>query len=178
MKQYRLHRNKIKDYTKRQDNRVFKMLLVAMLLMTLLMLPMILLDEMYRAMAWMFVVSLVFTNLVVFLIYRNNQKLGLLGAKNLLVTIDDTSITRIIDLDNEPRMNFLHKYAYQNAKQISGAYYAQIAFKDLKSVETKKEDLWLKSTKSNSFNGKNMIVIPTELEGFEEIEKILKAKLK
>ena len=57
----------------------------------------------------------------------------------------------IIGRVNEPRMNFLHKYGYERGKNISGGFHSQINFEELKSLENKKGDLWLKSKRSNGW---------------------------
>ena len=149
-----------------------------MLSMPFLMYPMTQKEGAPKDLIWVMTGSLLFTTLIVGLIYLNNKKLTRLNAENLRIVVDDASITRVIDLDNESRMNFLHKYAYQRAKSISGGYYSKIDFSDLKSVEIKKGDLWIKSTKSNSFNGKNIVLVPRELKGFEEVESLVREKLK
>lgn len=178
MKEYKIDTNRISDYTKRNDNRVFKILIFTLFGIPFLMFPMTQQEGAPQDLIWMMSGSLLFTTLIVGIIYLNNKKLTRLSAENLRIIVDDVSITRIIDLDNEPRMNFLHKSAYQRAKNISGGYYSKIDFSDLKSVEIKKGDLWVKSNKSNSFNGKNIVLVPRELKDFNEVERMIKEKLK
>ncbi len=178
MKEYKIEPSRIKEYIKRNDSRVFKILIFTMIGMPFLMFPMTQQEGAPKDVIWIMLGSLLFTTLIVGLIYLNNKKLTRLSAENLKIEIDDVSITRIIDLDNESRMNFLHKNAYQRAKNISGSYYSKIDFSDLKSVEIKKGNLWIKSTKSNSFNGKNIVLVPRELKNFNEVERTVKEKLK
>lgn len=178
MREYKIDTNRISDYTKRNDNRVFKILIFTMIGMPFLMFPMTQQEGAPKDLIWIISGSLLFTTLIVGLIYLNNKKLTRLSAENLRIIVDDVSITRIIDLDNEPKMNILHKSAYQRAKNISGSYYSKIDFSDLKSVELKKGDLWVKSTKSNSFNGKNIVLVPRELKDFNEVERMISEKLK
>ncbi|NME68591.1 hypothetical protein [Flammeovirga aprica] len=172
MKEYRINKQKISDYTKRNDNRVFKILLFTMLGMPILMYP-----SMGKSLEPFLIMSfsLLTTALIVGLIYLNNKKLTRLSAENLRILIDENTITRVIDLEHEPRMNFLHKYSYQQGKTNSGAFYTKIEFKNLKSVSNKNGDLWVHSIKSNSFNGHGILVIPQELENFMELEQLLRS---
>ena len=178
MTEFKIDPNRVSEYTQRNDNRVLKILIFTMLSMPFLMYPMTQKEGAPQESIWVMTGSLLFATLIVGLIYLNNKKLTRLNAENLRIVVDDASITRVIDLDNESRMNLLHRYAYRRAKSISGGYYSKIDFSDLKSVEIKKGDLWIKSTKSNSFNGKNIVLVPRELKGFEEVESLVRKKLK
>jgi hypothetical protein len=170
MKEYKIDTDRISEYTKRNDNRVFKILIFIILGMAFLIYSPTQQEGTFNEMVW-FMTS---TILIVGLIYMNNKKLTRLSAENLRIKIGNDSITRIIDLDNEPQMNFLHKNAYQHAKNTLGGFYSKIDFNDFKSIELKKGNLWIKSSKSNSFNGKNIVLIPKELNGFKEVETIVR----
>lgn len=178
MKEFKIDPARLGEYTKRNDGRVLKILVITMLSMPFLMYPMTQMEGFPKEVAWAFLGSLLFTTLIVGSIYVNNKKMTRLSAENLVIRIDDSSITRTIDLDNEPRMNFLHKYGYKRAKSISGGYDARIEFSDLKSIETKKGDLWVRSKSSYRLDGKNIVLVPRELLGYEEVESLLKEKLK
>ena len=178
MKTYKIDSSKISDYTKRNDNRVFKILAITMVAMPFLMFPMTKQKDAPAELIYILLFSMLFTALIIGLIYLNNKKLTRLTAENLKIVIDDNSITRVIDLDNEPRLNFLHKMAYDRAKNISGGYYAKVDFDNIKSIENKNGDLWVKTTNSNAFNGKNIVLIPRELTNFDDIEKELNNRRK
>ncbi len=178
MKTYKIDNSKISEYTKRNDNRVFKILAITTLAMPFLMFPMIKQEDAPDELIYVLLFSILFTALIVGLIYLNNKKLTKLTAENLQIVIDENSISRVIDLDKEPRLNFLHRMAYDRAKNISGAYYAKVNFDNIKSIEKKNGDLLIKSTNSNAFNGKNIVLIPRELTNFDDIEKELNNRRK
>jgi hypothetical protein len=122
--------------------------------------------------------SFLFSAVMIGLIYWNNKKLTRLRAENLIIIVDEESKTCKIDLENEPRMNFLHRYGYEKAKNVSGVFYARIEFDQLKSFDSKNGDLLIKAMNSNPLNGKNILTVPQELEGFSEVEEIVKSKMK
>lgn len=175
--EYKIELNKISGYTKRNDNQVLKILIYTMIGLTILIIPTVIKQSGMEGLIPLSI-SFIFTTSIIGLIYLNNKKLTKLSAENLKIIIDDLSITRIINLDNEPGMNFLHKYNYARAKIISDSFYSKISFSELKSIELKKGDLWIKSVKSNSFNGKNIIIVPRELKNFNNIKSILEEKVK
>lgn len=178
MKAYQIDNSKISEYTRRNDNRVFKIVAITLLSMPILLLPMAQQKDAPADLIYGILFSFLITATVVGLIYLNNRRLTRLAAENLQILIDENSITRVIDLDKEPRLNFFHRMAYDKAKHISGGYYAKVDFNAITSIEKKNGDLWVKSTKSNSFNGKDIVLIPRELTNFEDIEKELDNKRK
>ena len=178
MKTYKIDSSKISEYTKRNDNRVFKILAITMVAMPFLMFPVLKQERAPKEVITIYIFSFAFTALIVGLIYLNNKKLTRLTAENLQIVVDDHSITRVIDLDNEPRLNFFHRMAYDRVKNISGGYYAKVDFDNIKSIEKKSGDLWVKATNSNAFNGKNIVLIPRELTNFDDIEKELNNRRK
>jgi len=177
MKTYKIDISKISDYTKRNDNKVFKTLLFTMLTLPIFM---FLLSKQKNApdnFTYILILPMLFSTLIVVLIYLNNKKLTRLSAENLQILVDENSITRVIDLDKEPRLNIIHKLTYAKAKDAYGSYYAKVEFKDIKSIEKNNGDLWVKSTNSNSFNGKNIVIVPKELSNFDDLEMELNNKL-
>lgn len=71
----------------------------------------------------------------------------------------------------------IYIYLYNRAKRLY-RYNSRIEFANIKSIEYKKEDLWIFSIDSNSFNGRNVIVVPKEIKGFAQVEFIIKQQLK
>ena len=170
MKTYKIDNSKISEYTKRNDNRILKILVITMVSMPLFLFPMTRQKDAPAGLIYILLFSMMFTALVVGLIYINNKKLTRLTAENLQIVIDDNSITRIIDLDNEPRLNFFHRMTYDRAKNISGGYYAKVDFDNIKSIEKKNGDLWVKAINSNAFDGRSIVLVPRELTNFNDVE--------
>ncbi|SDL25823.1 hypothetical protein SAMN05421823_10535 [Catalinimonas alkaloidigena] len=174
MKEYRIDPTKIPQYTRRKDNRVFRILLIALLSFPLFAL---LLPQPAGAPTeamWTVVAAFLVTGGIVGSIYLNNKKLTRLSAENLRIVLDDASITRTIDLEKEPRMNFLHRFSYQRAKASTGGFDARMSLEEIKGMESRNGDLLIKS---KTLTGKYEILIPQELDGFEELEKTLRDKL-
>lgn len=177
MKTYKIDNLKISEYTKRNDSRALKTILIALATMPMLMFPMTKQEGAPTQLINYMIFSLLFTAIIIGFIYLNNKKLTKLKAENLNIIIDDNSITKVIDLNNEP-LNFIHKMAYDRAKNIFGDFYAKIDYNKIKSVEKKNGDLLIMTTESNTFNGKNILLIPRELINFDDLEKEINSRRK
>ncbi len=176
MKEFKLNPDRISEYTKRTSNRVLRTIIFVLIGISFLTFLMTQQKGFPKESIGIIFTSHFLAIIILGLIYLNNSKLSRLCAENLRIVVDDVSISRIIDLENEPRMNFMHKYGYKRAKHISGGYYTRIEFSDMKSTEHKNGDLWIYSTESNPINGKYILVLPRELNGFKEVEKLIVAK--
>jgi len=142
MKIYKIDSSKISEYTKRNDNRLFKAITIAIASLPFLMF--LIMWDTPAEFIFIPLFSILLAALMLGLVYLNNKKLTRLTAENLQIIVDDNSIIRVIDLDNEPRLNFLHKITYDKAKNISSEYYAKVDFNNIKSIENKNGDLWVK----------------------------------
>lgn len=182
MKTYKIDNSKISEFTKRSNNRVFKIKILAITIVTtmcVLMFSMIRQKDVSAELIYTMLLPLLFTTIIIGLNYLNNKKLTNLVAENLKIIIDENSITKVIDLENDPRLNFLHRFAMKKAKNItSDIYYSKIDFYNIKSIEKKNGDLWVKAINSNAFNGEHIIVVPMEITNFDDLEKDIISKRK
>ncbi|HLP51167.1 MAG TPA: hypothetical protein VK154_09815 [Chitinophagales bacterium] len=170
MKVYKLKEESIPLYVNKVNGLVGKIIAFALIIAVLVMLlPLIMTKNM--EMLSIYGASMLFTGLVVAGIYHNNKKFSKLCAENLEVIITADSITRKIDMENETRMNFFHKFSFNGAKHTAG-FYTQIPFNNIKSIETKNGDIWVKAKNFNMLNGQNMLVISQYLHDFDELEKL------
>ncbi|MEA5429619.1 hypothetical protein [Arcicella lustrica] len=179
MKTYKIDNSKISEFTKRSNNRVFKILAITTVTISILMFPMTRQKDAPAELIYIMLFSLLFTTIIVGFIYLNNKKLTRLTAENLKIIIDENSITKVVDVENDPRLNFLHRFAINKAKNItSDIYYSKIDFDNIKPIKKKNGDLWVKAINSNAFNGEHIIVVPKELTNFDELEKEVNNRLK
>jgi hypothetical protein len=178
MKVYRIDRSKTSEYAKRHDNRLFRILAIAIVLILFLYFP--ILRNARAASGINFIMLFTFVFAIVFLgfIHYNNKKFTLLIAENFKIIIDKHSITRIIDLENESRLNFFHKRAYEKAKSHSGVFYTKIALNKIKSIEKKNGDLWIRPVNSSFLGEKGIVLVPRELESFNDLEREITMMLK
>jgi hypothetical protein len=177
MKVYKMKADGIDGYVKSLDGRLIK-IAVAAYIGTLILMSTYLAKVITRPdIIFTLVASQILTIGILFLIFQTNRKLNRLAAENLEIILDDNVITRRMDLSKEPRMNFFHKYLYQRGKNFIGnQYYVQIAYDRMKSVERKDEKLMVKAD-NHSYFSPHILIVPLEMEGYDEIESLLQFKL-
>lgn len=169
MKTYKIDELKILDYVKRNTAKVYRTITYSLLLKTLILFittQNIGLATLAAIMAFIFG-----------WFHLNNKKLTRLKAENFKIIVERNSISRIINLDNEKRLGFFQSISYQKAKKNSNVYVAKIDFNQIKSVEKRKGDLWIKTFDTKFFSSKSAFLIPKELLHFEELEKEINEKL-
>lgn len=177
MKIYKIDSSKISAYTNRITNRLLKIILSSMILvMVLIFYTFPNQNEPISEKLPSLLISFSFSSVLMGFLYFNNKKLTFYMAESLQIIIDDTSITRKINLDQDMRLNFIHRSSYNKAKGTSGIY-EKIDFDQIKSIEKKKNEIWVKATNSNAITNSNIVVIPKEISNFEEIENILNSRL-
>tara|TARA_B110000967_G_C18707378_1_gene470951 strand:+ start:336 stop:716 length:381 start_codon:yes stop_codon:yes gene_type:complete len=120
MREYKIDKIKIEEYAERNSNRLRKLLILSMIIPTIILILINIkkdtLDEI-----WLNLISLIISTFIFGFIYLNAKTLVRLCAKNLVITLDDNSIVRSIDLDNEPKMNFMHKFEFNTVRFLGKA---------------------------------------------------------
>jgi hypothetical protein len=176
MKEFFIKPENIGNYTKKNNNRVFKLLLWSTVISGVII-SLSLSKSLNTKVLLAILANFLFMFLLIGFLYWNNKKFTRLVADNLKIVIDESSISRVLDMDNEPRMNILHKYGHAKYKTMNGGFINKIKLTDIKKIAYKKDDLWIYGRNSNSFNGKNILSVPREIEGFDEIESLVKQYL-
>ena len=92
MKTYKIDNSKISEFTKRSNNRVFKILAITTVTMSVLMFSIIRQKEVSAELIYTMFLPLLFTTIIIGLNYLNNKKLTSLVAENLKIIIDENSI--------------------------------------------------------------------------------------
>ncbi len=172
--QYKLDPNKLKSYIAKQNSRVVRLLIVGCLTVSIVQLTYLKKELGYNSNLFRvflpYVVTLLFFGLLFFL--RKNYTI--LVAKSLFIIIDENSITKKIDLENTSRVSLLNMCLYNLAKRFTYGYFICIKFNQINSIISNKGDLWIYSLASDSFTGKGVLIIPQEIEKFDEIDSIIK----
>jgi len=151
---------------------------MGLLAMLLVALPVILLKEASELMVFSISIVSFSAVLILGLIFIVLIVLARVAGGKLLIIIDDNSIITTINLVNERNMNPLQQCSCQNIQNTPGGNSIQILFKDIQSIEEKNGNLRIKSKYANSFSGNDIIVIPQEIDKFEEIKQIISDKTK
>jgi len=171
MKEYKLQREAISSYVKRTDNKAMTSIVVVFVICYLVML-FVHRDQLGTLMRSSLGFPVLLTLLMLVVIWYNNKKLTLYCAENLRIYADDHSIKRVINLDDDPRLNWLHKIGYTRAKKTSHAFDSAVNLNEITKLDQKEKDIILYTNTSNRANGKDLVAIPVELEGFDELAGI------
>lgn len=165
------------DYSKRINRWLLKKVLSGVFAMLLVALPIIFLNESSELLVFSIGIVSGSVVLILGLILLVLIVLARVAGGKLLVIIDENSIIRTINLINENNINPLQQCSCQN-NNTPGGNCLQILFKDITSIEEKNGNLTIKSKYANSFSGNHTIVIPQEIDKYEEIKQIISDKTK
>jgi|GEM_PF-5043683 len=95
--------------------------------------------------------------------------------ENFRITIDEHSIKAECNVSSDPRVNFFNRGNIEFiAKQLSNR---QMEFEDIKSVDYKYGNLRLRTSDSFLYNLTETMMIPEEMDEFDEIKAILATRL-
>jgi hypothetical protein len=177
VKEYRLKPEAISQYVKRTDSKAMTGTVIAFVAGYLILL-FVYKDDLGNFMRSSFGFPVLLVLLMYVVMWYNNKKLALYCAENLRIYLDEHSIQRVINLDNDRRLNWLHKVGYNQAKKTSYAFDSAVNLSELTKVDRKQQDMILYTKTSNRVNGKDLVAIPAELEGFAEIEELIKSRIK
>jgi hypothetical protein len=118
--------------------------------------------------------SLCFTTIIVGAIFYANIGFGIIVAKTIVFKVSDDALSRNLDID-ESKLNFIQLYGWQKNKlQLK---LICIKWIDIKSITDKGHSLLIKSRNTNILNGNGMLMLPKEIEGFDELDKIIRSKV-
>jgi len=177
MKIYKIDDSKISEYSKRNNKKLFKMIIFGAIAAFMPVFLITQLEGSSGELTYIMLFSFLIMAIFIGIVFINNIRFAQIAAENLQIIVDDSSITRIINLDNELRLNFLHKIGYKKAKNTYGGFYEKIDFDSIKSIEKKDGDLWIKAPNATVL-GKNMVLVPKELKDFDEVEREINSRLK
>lgn len=105
---------------------------------------------------------------VLAVMYYHNKTLLTYAAQNLRIVTDAETITRVINLRNEPRLNCIHRYLYKSHSHRS-SYFCTMLFKQIREVEKRDNDIVLLTASSNKLTGDDMLIIPNELDNLDAL---------
>lgn len=97
---------------------------------------------------------------------------------NYLININDKMIRKHINLENKSELSGLDKMNWERAKRLYPQNDISIEWEKISKIEEKKYGLWLKTENSNNLFGSGQVIIPREIEKFEELKQIINEKRK
>jgi|SRR6185437_4498752 len=178
MTQYRLDTSKLKSYVGKENKHIFRLLILGFLTVIVVQLPNLKNEFTSNGNIIRELLSFFVFLLLSGLLYFLRKKYTTLVAENLLIIIDEQSITKKIDLENTPQLNLVNIALYNVAKRNTYGYNTCIEFNQINLVTYKKGDLWIYAVASNSFTGKNVLIVPQEIERFDEIDCVIKNRIR
>lgn len=176
MKEYKIDKSKIIEYICREEGNGRKYLIFIIICLPFILYYYLRQQGFEDDFVWALIVCFTSPFLIISLIIPIFNQIKKIRIQNMTIIIDDTSIIRKINPDIMNQFNIFQRFALCRTPR----YYfqnIQIEFNDLLSQEFVNGNLVIKCKKSNSFTGKNVIIIPQEFDGIREIESIIEEKL-
>jgi hypothetical protein len=112
------------------------------------------------------VVTAVFTALLLGGIFYLVASVMIIAHRQTVYITDADGIRRIMNI-NEADLNVIQKHNRN----------AYVRWSDLTSAEDKKHSIFLKSKNFNSLTGEGSMMLPKEIEGFDEIDTLIRNKM-
>ena len=109
------------------------------------------------------------------ILYSYNFKKNL--YKNLEVIINEEGIVKQVNYDTLGQLGFIQQMLLNRSNRMSPIYNSILKWNEIVSMEEKNNNLCVKSATSNNFYGSGQILIPKEIDGYEEIKKIIGSHL-
>lgn len=124
----------------------------------------------------MSLVTAVFTALLMWSIFYLVMSIMIIAHRQTVYVTDADGIRRIMNI-NEYDLNVLQKLVWAKAKEQQQNRNAYVRWSDLKSVEDKKHSLYIRGKNFNSMTAEGSMMIPKEIEGFDEIDTLIRNKM-
>ncbi len=92
---------------------------------------------------------------------------------NLQVIINDEGIEKSINYDTLGKIGFVDKFFIGRTHRLSPLYNISLSWQQITAVDEKTNDLRIRTITAANFYGSGQIIIPKEIDNYEEIKKIL-----
>lgn len=173
---YRLNSMLISKYVNRQTKRIAYTMALAFVPVLLITAANIYMYNSSTALLAVYVVSAMVPLGIMAFFFYHSKTFHTYIAENLRIITDQHTITRVVDLTQETRMNFLHRYMYNMHGSHSG-YYCTMLYGQIQDVQHKSNnDIHLKSTTASILTGTGIMVIPCELENLQQLVEEINLK--
>ena len=105
-------------------------------------------------------------------IYYGTRSLSILIYRNMVFRVNDKFFSREVSMD-ESKLNFFHKFQWESNR---GKWNKLINLSDILSLKDQGHSLLIKCKGASSIDGSGMITLPKEIEGYDELENIIRQK--
>jgi len=92
---------------------------------------------------------------------------------NYTIVLSDDGLKRYIDIDAS-QLTGLKKFSWQRAERINPPY-VFLRWADIKSVVENNHGLFVKTSHSGSLFGAGQIIVPKQMENYEELKQQIKS---
>ena len=115
---------------------------------------------------------------IMYFSFRRNLRFARLIAEHSTVAIGEEFVIRTIDLGDEERMNVMQRELYLEGKRLHRAIDQKVRLSEIKALKEKRHDLMVIGKHANRLTGRNLVAIPKETEGYQEIKASLETWVK
>jgi hypothetical protein len=105
-------------------------------------------------------------------IFYNSRSLSITIYQNMIFRVSDNFFSREVSIDSS-KLSFYQKFMWESNK---AAWNKLISLSDIDSIKDQKHSLLIKCKGVSRSAGGGMVILPKEVEGYEELEKILRQK--
>ena len=153
---------------KKIAHRNLKMVFILLLCMPLIvMLPTLAKGEIVAP-----IVTGLFSYAIFAAIYYGNTSLSILIFQNMVFRVNDKFFSREVSMD-ESKLNFFHRFQWDANR---GKWNKLVNLSDILSLKDQGHSLLIKCKGASSIDGSGMITLPKEIDGYDELENILRQK--
>lgn len=113
------------------------------------------------------IMPFVLLGLILFYSFRLRKRV----YANLEILINDEGIQKSINYPMPSKVNFIDRLIINSANHLTSLYNNSLTWERITAIDEKPRDLYIKTVSANNFYGSGQIIIPKEIEQYEEIKK-------
>ena len=113
--------------------------------------------------------------LALILVYSFRLKKRIYASVEII--INDEGIQKSINYDTLGKLNFIDKFIIGGANRLSPLYNVLLTWQQVTAIDEKTYDLYIKSINTSNFYGSGQIIIPKEIDNYDEIKRIVTTHL-
>jgi len=115
------------------------------------------------------IIQVVLLGLILFYSFRRRKRI----YQNLEIIVSDEGIQKSINYQTFGEVTFIDRFIINKANQLTPLYKNLLRWEEITAIDEKPHNLYIKTNGSNNFYGTGQIVVPKEIEQYEEIKKVV-----
>lgn len=118
------------------------------------------------------VIACLLTYALMAFIYYSSRSLSISIYQNMIFRVSDNFFSREVNVDTG-KLNLIQKYQWEANR---AAWNKLVSLSDIDSIKDQRHSLQIKCKGVSLSAGSAMVIVPKEVEGYEELENILRQK--